>query len=432
MADHPRFSLFLDRPIGAGSKLAASALQHRPGALGARPPFEIVMDQDKFSEKTRLIRAGAKVEPQVKTVNPPLQRGSTVLVPDARSLYERQDTYGRLGLSMQTALSAAVAELEGAKGARLFPSGLAASTGVLMALLKSGDEVLVADCIYGPTRRFCDGLLRGYGVATRCFSGTASPEEVMALAGPATRLILLESPGSLTFEIQDIPAIAKLARGRGILTAIDNTWGAGLLFDALGHGVDVSIQALTKYVGGHSDVFMGSASSNDPNILAKLDRFLREVGVSVAPDDAYLMLRGLRTLDVRLERHGRNALQIATWLTEQPQIKRVLCPGLPGAPGHALWKRDFKGLNGLFGVVLQPGPPAAVEAFIDALEIFGLGFSWGGFESLAIHCDPQFQHMHQRPDQGGPLVRLHVGLEDCADLIADLAQALAVYAARLS
>ncbi len=389
------------------------------------------MDQDKLSENTRLIRAGAKVETRVKTVNPPLQRGSTVLVPDARSLYERQDTYGRLGLSMQTALSEAVAELEGAKGSRLFPSGLAASTGVLMALLKSGDEVLVADCIYGPTRRFCDGLLKGFGVATRSFSGSASAEEVLALAGPATRLILLESPGSLTFQIQDIPAIAKLARARGILTAIDNTWGAGLLFDALGHGVDVSIQALTKYVGGHSDVFMGSASSSDPIILAKLDRFLLEVGVSVGPDDAYLMLRGLRTLDVRLERHGRNALQIATWLTDQPQIKRVLCPALPGAPGHALWKRDFKGLNGLFGVVLQPGPVSAVEAFIDALEIFGLGFSWGGFESLAIHCDPQLKHMPERPDPGGPLVRLHVGLEDAVDLIADLEQALVVYASKL-
>lgn len=389
------------------------------------------MGQDKLSQKTRLIRTGAKTQARVKTVNPPLQRGSTVLVADARSLYERQDTYGRLGLSMQTALAEAIAELDGAEGSRLFPSGLAASTSVLLALLRSGDEVLVADCIYGPTRRFCDGLLKGYGVATRDFSGAAAPEEVLALAGPATRMILLESPGSLTFEIQDIPAIAKLARARNIITAIDNTWGAGLLFDALGHGVDVSIQALTKYVSGHSDVFMGSASTNDPAILSQLDRFLRDTGISVAPDDAYLMLRGLRTLDVRLERHGRNALKIAAWLAEQPHVKRVLCPGLPGAPGHDLWKRDFKGLNGLFGVVLQPGPPAAVEAFIDALEIFGLGFSWGGFESLAIHCDPQFKFMPARPDQGGPLVRLHVGLEEAADLIADLDQALAVYASRL-
>ncbi|HVY35245.1 MAG TPA: cystathionine beta-lyase [Caulobacteraceae bacterium] len=389
------------------------------------------MSHDELSQKTRLIRAGAKAEARVKTVNPPLQRGSTVLVPNARALYERHDTYGRLGLSMQTALADAIAELDGARGSRLFPSGLAASTSVLLALLKGGDEILVADCIYGPTRRFCDGLLKSYGIATRGFSGAADPEDVLALAGPATRMILLESPGSLTFEIQDIPAIAKLARERNIITAIDNTWGAGLLFDALGHGVDVSIQALTKYVGGHSDVFMGSASTNDPAILTQLDRFLREAGLSVGPDDAYLMLRGLRTLDVRLERHGSNALKIAGWLAEQPQVKRVLCPGLPGAPGYELWKRDFKGLNGLFGVVLQPGPPAAVEAFIDALQIFGLGFSWGGFESLAIHCDPQLKSRPARPDQGGPLVRLHVGLEEAEDLIADLDQALAVYASRL-
>ncbi len=389
------------------------------------------MDQDKLSAKTRLIRAGAKAQARLKTVNPPLQRGSTVLLPDARSLYERQDTYGRLGLSMQTALSEAIAELEGAKGARLFPSGLAAATSVLMALLKSGDDILAVDCIYGPTRRFCEGLLKGFGVSTRYFSASAEPQAVLDMAGPATRLIMLESPGSLTFEIQDVPAIAALARKQGILTAIDNTWGAGLLFDALGQGVDVSYQALTKYVGGHSDVFMGSAASNDPAILAKLDLFLRDVGISVAPDDAYLMLRGLRTLDVRLERHGQNALKVAGWLAQQPQVARVLCPALPGAPGHALWKRDFTGVNGLFGVVLRPGPPSAVEAFIDALTLFGLGFSWGGFESLAIHCDPQLKYTPGRPDQGGPLVRLHVGLEDPDDLIADLAQALAVYASKI-
>lgn len=389
------------------------------------------MGQDKLSPKTRLIRAGAKAQARLKTVSPPLQRGSTVLLPDARSLYERNDTYGRLGLSMQTALAEAVAELEGAEGARLFPSGLAACASVLMALLKSGDEVLMVDCVYGPTRRFCEGLLKGFGVATRYFSAAAEPDAVLALAGPATRLIMLESPGSLTFDIQDVPAIAALARSRGIVTAIDNTWGAGLLFDALGHGVDVSIQALTKYVGGHSDVFMGSAASNNPSILAKLDLYLRDAGVSVSPDDAYFMLRGLRTLDVRLERHGRNALAIAGWLADHSQVRRVLCPGLEGAPGHDLWSRDFKGLNGLFGVVLQAGPPAAVEAFIDALTLFSLGFSWGGFESLAIHCDPQLKSRPAKTDLGGPLVRLHVGLEDPADLIDDLRQALVAYAAAL-
>jgi len=353
-----------------------------------------------------------------------------VLLPDARSLYDySQTSYGRLGLSMQAALAEAVGELEGAPPARLFPSGLAAITGTLQALLKSGDEILATGCAYGPSRRFCDGVLKRYGVTTRYFPAAASPEEVMALAGPATRLILLESPGSLTFEIQDVPAIAAAARERNILTAIDNTWGVGLLYEPLALGVDVSLQALTKYVSGHSDVFMGSACSLDEDILARIDAFLRDFGLGVSPDDAYFMLRGLRTLEVRLERHGENALKVATWLKDQPQVRQVLCPALPGAPGHDLWKRDFKGLNGLFSVVLAPGAEDKVEAFIDALQLFGLGFSWGGFESLAIHCDPQLKIRPDRPTFEGPVVRLHVGLEDPDDLIVDLARALQAYSA---
>ena len=380
--------------------------------------------------QTRLLRAGSQTKAEVKTVAPPLQRGSTVLLPDARSLYDySQVSYGRLGLSMQNALSEALGELEGSEPARLFPSGLAAITGTLLALLKGGDEMLAVGCAYGPSRRFCDGLLKRYGVSTRYFPATASPEEVMALAGPATRLILLESPGSLTFEIQDIPAIAAAARARGILTVIDNTWGAGLLYAPLSLGVDVSLQALTKYVSGHSDVFMGSACGRDPKILEQIDAFQRDFGIGVSPDDAYFMLRGLRTLEVRLQRHGENALKVAGWLQQQSEVRQVLCPALPGAPGHDLWKRDFKGLNGLFGVVLQPGPEVKVEAFIDALELFGLGFSWGGYESLAIHCDPQLKLRPDHPAFGGPVVRLHVGLEDPDDLIADLRRALDAYTA---
>jgi cystathionine beta-lyase len=351
-------------------------------------------------------------------------------MPDARSLYDySQTSYGRLGLSMQAALAEAVGELEGAPPARLFPSGLAAITGTLQALLKSGDEILVAGCAYGPSRRFCDGVLRRYGVTTRYFPAAARPQEVMAMAGPATRLILLESPGSLTFEIQDVPAIAAAARERGILTAIDNTWGAGLLYEPLALGADISLQALTKYVSGHSDVFMGSACSLDEDILARIDVFLRDFGLGVSPDDAYFMLRGLRTLEVRLKRHGENTLKVATWLEDQRQVRQVLCPALPGAPGHDLWKRDFKGLNGLFSVVLAPAPEHKVEAFIDALQLFGLGFSWGGFESLAIHCDPQLKIRPDRPAFEGPVVRLHVGLEDPDDLIADLGRALQAYSA---
>lgn len=379
--------------------------------------------------KTRLLRAGGQVSAEAKTVAPPLQRGSTVLMPDARSLYDySQISYGRLGLSMQTALCEAIGELEGGRPARLFPSGLAAIAGTLQALLKAGDELLVVGCAYGPSRRFCDHVLKRYGVETRYVPAAATADEVMALAGPATRLILLESPGSLTFEMQDVPAIAAAARARGILTVIDNTWGCGLLYQPLALGVDVSLQALTKYVSGHSDVFMGSACSREPEVLDRVDAFLRDFGLGVSPDDAYLMLRGLRTLEVRLKRHGENALKVAAWLQQQPEVRQVLCPALPGAPGHDLWKRDFTGLNGLFGVVLAPAPEAKVEAFIDALTLFGLGFSWGGFESLAIHCDPQLKLRPDRPTFDGPVVRLHVGLEDPDDLIADLRQALDVYA----
>ena len=380
--------------------------------------------------KTRLLRAGSQVKAEAQTAAPPLQRGSTVLMPDARSLYDyAQTSYGRLGLSMQSALAEAIGELEGGEPARLFPSGLAAIAGTLQALLKAGDDLLVVGCAYGPARRFCDSVLKRYGVTTRYVPAEASAEEIMALAGPATRLILLESPGSLTFEIQDVPAIAAAARARGILTVLDNTWGCGLLYEPLALGVDVSLQALTKYVSGHSDVFMGSACSRDPEVLARIDAFLRDFGLGVSPDDAYFMLRGLRTLEVRLKRHGEHALQVATWLQQQPEVRQVLCPALPGAPGHDLWKRDFKGLNGLFSVVLAPAPEAKVEAFIDALTLFGLGFSWGGYESLAIHCDPQLKLRPDRPQFAGPVVRLHVGLEDPEDLIADLRQALDVYAA---
>jgi cystathionine beta-lyase len=385
--------------------------------------------------KTRLLRAGSQVSAEAKTVAPPLQRGSTVLLPDARSLYDySQTSYGRLGLSMQTALSQAIGELEDGQPARLFPSGLAAIAGTLQALLKAGDELLVVGCAYAPARRFCDHVLKRYGVATRYVPASATADELMALAGPATRLILLESPGSLTFEIQDVPAIAAAARARGILTVIDNTWGCGLLYAPLEFGVDVSLQALTKYVSGHSDVFMGSACSRDPKILEAIDAFVRDFGLGVSPDDAYLLLRGLRTLEVRLKRHGDNALKVAAWLAEQPEVRQVLCPALPGAPGHELWKRDFKGLNGLFSVVLAPAPNESeagdkVETFIDALTLFGLGFSWGGYESLAIHCDPQLKFRPDKPRFDGPVVRLHVGLEDPDDLIADLRHALDVYAA---
>ncbi|HEX3408505.1 MAG TPA: cystathionine beta-lyase, partial [Caulobacteraceae bacterium] len=312
----------------------------------------------------------------------------------------------------------------GAHTVKLFPSGLAAVGGAILAVVKAGDEVLVTDAIYKPIRRFCDRVLGRFGVTIRYFAPDAAPEGVLALATPATRLIVLESPGSLTFEMQDVPAIARLARARRVLTLIDNTWAAGLIFKPLAHGVDLSVQSLTKYVGGHSDVFMGAAAAADPQLGQALERAIVDFGWSVSGDDAYQMLRGLRTLPTRLARHGASSLQVAAWLAAQPEIARVLHPALPGAPGHALWKRDYAGPAGVFSIVLKPASDRAVNAFLDALRLFGLGFSWGGFESLALTADPQFDVRKVRPAYEGPVVRLNIGLEDPDDLIADLRRGL--------
>jgi cystathionine beta-lyase len=382
-----------------------------------------------MDEETRLIRAGKTPKKLPKTVGPPIQRGSTVLLPNAKALYEEDLGYGRAGLVTQMTLADALAELEGATAVQLYPSGLAALTGAMLAVLKAGDEALVADCVYKPTRRFCDTVLARFGVKVRYYDPLLAPEALLALATPATRLIVLESPGSLTFEVQDVSGIAALARARGILTLMDNTWGAGLLFKPLAHGVDISAQALTKYVGGHSDIFMGSAATSDPKIARQLEDGMHELGWSVAPEAAYDMLRGLRTLPTRLARHGASGIEIATWLGEQPEVLRVLHPALPGDPGHAFWSRDYSGACGLFGFVLQPGPRKAVNAFLDTLQLFGLGFSWGGFESLAIHCDPQLSRRTVKRDFGGPLIRLHIGLESPADLMADLRSGLDAYVA---
>lgn len=375
-----------------------------------------------MNEETRLIHAGQTPERLARTVGPPIQRGSTVLLPNARSLYEEALGYGRAGLAAQATLSSALAELEGASAVQLYPSGLAAMTGAMLAVLKAGDEVLVADSIYKPTRRFCEVTLRRFGVGVRFHDPLTPPAELLAMAGEATRLIVLESPGSLTFEMQDVPQIAGAARARGVLTLMDNTWGAGLLFKPLAHGVDISVQSLTKYVGGHSDIFMGSAATADPKIARLLDDGMHEIGWSVSPDAAYDMLKGLRTLPMRLKRHGESGLEVARWLASQPQVQRVIHPA-----DDPLWRRDYNGACGLFAFVLQPAPTKAVHAFLDALTVFGLGFSWGGFESLAIHCDPQLGRRAHRRDYGGPLIRLHIGLESPADLIADLRRGLEAF-----
>lgn len=380
---------------------------------------------------TRLIRAGHGDGLSAKTVGPAVQKGSTVLLPDAASLYPGDDslTYGRQGLSAQAALRAALCELEGATDAFLYPSGLAAVTAVLLAVLKAGDELLVVDTIYRPTRRFCEQVLKRFGVAIRYFDPRLPPEDLVASASDACRLILMESPGSLSFEMQDMTRVAELARARGILTATDNTWAAGYLYRPLDHGLDISIQALTKYVAGHSDVFMGCAAVRDAKLARLLDNGVHDLGWAVAGEEAYQVLRGLRTLPTRLRQHQANGLAVAEWVRDRPEVVEVFHPALPGASDHDLWARDFSGACGLFAFSLQPSPSAAVDAFLDALELFGLGFSWGGFESLAISCDHQLKVRTLRPDYGGPLMRLHIGLEDPADLIADLDRGFTAWSA---
>ena len=403
---------------------------------GAKPPYGCRQHHSlaptlatRMDEETRLIHAGQTDGLPARTVGPPVQRGSTVLLPNARALYDGTLGYGRAGLAAQFALMDALAELEGATAVQLFPSGLAALTAGIMAVLEAGDHLLVVDSVYKPVRQFCDKVLRRFGVTVDYYDPRLDAAGLLALAGPTTRLIVLESPGSLTFEMQDVAAIAAAARQRGVLTLIDNTWGAGRLFKPLAHGVDLSVQALTKYVCGHSDVFMGSVATTDAAIGARVAASIQDHGWAVSPDDAYQTLRGLRTLATRLDRHGESGLTVARWLADQPEVLAVLHPALPGAPGHDLWARDFSGACGLFGFVLRPGPPEKVEAFLDALKLFGLGFSWGGFESLAISCDPQLKARTIPVALGGPLMRLHVGLEAVDDLVADLRAGLDVYSA---
>jgi cystathionine beta-lyase len=368
---------------------------------------------------TRVIHAGRS---NGRTVGPAIEKGSTVIMPNAASLYdETQVTYGRAGLSVQETLAGALAELEGASCVRLFPTGLAAVTGAMLAVLGAGDEVLVTDAVYKPTRRFCERVLARFGVTTRYYDPALPAEDLLAMATPATRMIVMESPGSLSFEMQDAPAVGRLAKARGILTLMDNTWAAGFWFKPLTHGVDLSVQALTKYVGGHSDVFMGSVATSDAALGEALDRAVWDIGWSVSAEDAYQMLRGLRTLPTRLTRHHESGLAVAGWLQGRPEVAEVLHPALPGAPGHDLWARDYSGAAGLFSVVLRPCPERAVHAFLDGLRVFRLGFSWGGFESLALDCDPQFSVREFPPRLAGPVVRLSIGLEDVDDLTADLA-----------
>lgn len=379
-----------------------------------------------LSDRTRLIASATRRGQGRRPVNPPIERASTMLSDDPAKMQDSTDgpIYGLDGTSAARALRAAVADLEGAADAWLVPSGLAAVTVPLLALLRPGDEVLTTDALYGPSRRFLTRYMAARGIVARFHPPEATADQVADLIGEKTRLVLIESPGSLTFEMLDVTALAAACRSRGVLTVMDNTWAASLAFRPLAHGVDVSIQALTKYAAGHSDLLMGSIAVSDPAIGGQILGVFDDMGWHVSPDDAWLALRGLRTLPLRYEAQARSALLIAAWLQRQPEVSRVLHPALPGSVGHDLWRRDYTGAAALLGLVMQGGDPASAHAFISALSLFGIGYSWGGFESLVTQETPQLAWRKQPPALEGELVRLHIGLEDPQDLIADLQRGL--------
>jgi cystathionine beta-lyase len=384
------------------------------------------MTDRKTGKATTLVEVGRRKEWRGRLVNVAVERASTILFDNVDELERArpglgQWNYGLQGTATHWALSEALTELEpGAAGTALYSSGLAAITGALLAVLSAGDELLVVDSIYGPTRKFCDIILKRLGIGVRYYDPLIG-DEIAGLFTERTRAILLESPGSLTMEVQDVPAICAAARERGIVTLLDNTWASPLLFPALAAGVDISILALSKYVGGHSDVMLGSATAN-PEHFPHLQKTAWDLGHAVSPDDAWLGSRGLRTLAVRLKQHEENALAVAHWLKSRPEVGRLLHPAFPDCPGHEHWKRDFHGASGLFSFELKDADKRTRAAFIDSLTLFGIGFSWGGYESLVLPADP-VRAVSEAPAPN--LVRLHIGLEDPEDLIADLEAAFA-------
>jgi cysteine-S-conjugate beta-lyase len=340
--------------------------------------------------------------------------------------------YGRRGTPTSEALETALADIEGSQceAVALLPSGLAAISAALLSVVRAGDHILMTDSAYGPTRKFCDTILPRYGVTTTYYDPTVGAG-IAALMHPNTVAVFLESPGSLSFEIQDVPAIAAAAHARDAVVLMDNTWASPIHFRALEKGVDLSIQSGTKYIGGHSDVMLGAVASKKAT-WKHLKETVFEMGLCVGPDDIFLGLRGLRTMGVRLAQHYAAGMKVAHWLKARPEILSVLHPAIESHPGHAIWKRDFTGACGLFSVVFKPAPVEAVHAFLNKLTLFGIGASWGGFESLAIPFDCAPIRSATRWAPGGPTVRFHIGLEDVSDLIADLEEGLAAFAAMVS
>ena len=374
-------------------------------------------DRGALKPQTRIATA-ARQFTEHGMVNPAVYRASTIAFPDVETLLNRaQDyTYGRKGTPTSRAFETAVAELEGGYDCKACPSGLAAITAALLAFLKTGDHLLMVDTVYNPARHLCDTLLRGLGIETTYYDPLVGAG-VAGLMRPSTRVVYCESPGSQTMEVQDVAAITAVAKSKGAVAMLDNTWSGGHYFKAFAAGCDISIQAATKYIVGHSDAMLGTVTCNAETWPRFKDAY-EAMGLFAGPDDMYLGLRGLRTLDVRMERHMKSAITVAEWLRARPEVETVLHPALSNAPGHSLWKRDFTGSSGLFSIVLKPVADKAVAAMLNDLELFSMGFSWGGFESLAIPFKPN--RTATTWTATGPCLRLHIGLEHPDDLIADL------------
>jgi cysteine-S-conjugate beta-lyase len=370
--------------------------------------------------RSRLVNLGRDAEFSQGFINVPAFRGSTVLYPDVATLKNRAQrfTYGTRGTPTTEALCSAWTDLSGAAGTVLVPSGLAAVIVALMTALSAGDHLLVTDSVYEPSRAFANAALRRFGIETSYYDPTIGAG-IDALIRPNTKAVLAESPGSQTLEVQDIPAIAEVAHSRGACMILDNTWATPLFFSPHAHGVDLAIEAGTKYLSGHADLLLGLVSANS-RWFERLHRTVHLMAIPPGAEDVFLALRGLRTMELRLREAERQGLALAQWLDARPEVLRVIHPALPDHPGHALWKRDYSGSSGLFSIVLKPASEAAVAAFLDGLELFGIGYSWGGYESLALPFDCAAVRTATRFSPGGPTVRFSVGLEDIEDLKADL------------
>ena len=386
-----------------------------------------------MKDNTKLAAAGRPHKRPAHPVNMPVERASTFLFPTYDDFLEgaKNITYGRLGGSTHRALEEAVTALEGGYETLLAPSGLQACNAAILAFVSAGDHVLMTDAAYDPTRKFCLRFLKRFGVETTFYDPLVTKDEIKALMRPSTKVIFAESPGSLTFEVQDIKALAEAAHEGNAKLIVDNTWSGGYFCKPIAHGADVSVQAATKYLTGHSDCLVGTITSANEQIASKIYYSLLQIGSNVSADDAYLTLRGMRTLSTRLERHEKTGLDLAKWLGKRAEVDRVLHPALKSCPGHAIWKRDFSGASGLFSIVLKPVPLPALKVFFNSLQFFGMGFSWGGFESLCLHVEPEKNRTATEWSEEGPVLRIHAGLEDIDDLKIDLERAFNAMAGAL-